>query len=140
MGLTAREQAERDKSLQRNKDLANKYNWSDETVGYVVDDPGNVVQSMRFRPKQMSSIGYEDDGIIANWNQGKEMTWKEFQELYASKKDERVNQMNTRAVKLLEDYIIAAAYDEGAFDKLSQGIEVSKNVGALVTEQLPNMV
>ena len=42
LGLTAREQAERDKSLQRNKDLASKYNWSDETVGYVVDDPGNV--------------------------------------------------------------------------------------------------
>ena len=140
LGLTAREQAERDKSLQRNKNLANKYNWSDETVGYVVDDPSNVAQSMRFRPKQMSSIGYEDDGIIGNWNQGKEMTWKEFQELYANRKDERVDQMNTRAVKLLEDDIIAAAYDEGAFDKLSQGIEVSKNVGALVTEQLPNML
>ena len=40
----------------------------------------------------------------------------------------------------MEDDIIAAAYDEGAFDKLSQGIEVSKNVGALVTEQLPNML
>ena len=141
LGLTAREQAERDKSLQRNQNLASKYNWSEDTVGYVVDDPTNIAQSMRFRPKQMSSIGYaDDDGIIANWNQGKEMTWKEFQELYVAKKDERVNQMNTRAVKLLEDDIIAAAYDNNAFDKLSEGIEISKNVGALVTEQLPNMV
>ena len=108
LGLTAREQAERDKSLQRNKNLANKYNWSDETVGYVVDDPSNVAQSMRFRPKQMSSIGYENDGIIANWNQGKEMTWKEFQELYANRKDERVDQMNTRAVVSSKSLITTA--------------------------------
>ena len=48
--------------------------------------------------------------------------------------------MNTRAVKLLEDDIISAAYNEESFKKLAQGIEISKNVGALVTEQLPNMV
>ena len=180
--LSTNESADRNKHFERNLKNAQAYNWTDETVGYFVDDPSRVNDSMRFNPKNESSIGigtkYEIDGkqynerqlrdaakrnnlsfsdyiarmqqekglkitktegVIPNYKRGKEITWGEFKKLKEENSSERTVILKEKLKDALEEQIIAEAFNNNEFDKITEGIEVGKNVKNLVAGQLPNM-
>ena len=141
VGLSANETNDRQKHFERNLSNAEKYGWSDDTVGYFVDDPNRVSDSMRFDPKEGVSLGFEQDyGIIPNYKSGKEITWGEFKAKKEADNALRNKRSNERLVGILEDEIVASSFDDNEFDKITEGIEVGRNVVNLTASQLPNMV
>ena len=181
--LSTNESANRNKHFERNFKNAQAYNWTDETVGYFVDDPSRVNDSMRFNPKNEASIGigtkYEIDGkqynerqlrdaakrnnlsfsdyiarmqqekglkitkaegIIPNYKGGKEITWGEFKKLKEKNSSERTIALQEKLKGALEEQVIAEAFNYSEFDKITEGVEISKNVTNLVAGQLPNML
>ena len=139
--LSANESVDRNKHFERNIGNAKAYNWTDDTVGYFVDDPGRVNDSMRFDPKYGSSIGLgEDYGVVPNYKNGKEITWGEFKKLKENNSNERTVVFEDKLKNALEEQIIAEAFNDDEFGKITEGIEVGKNVTNLVAGQLPNMV
>ena len=138
--LSANESVARNKHFERNLKNAKTYNWTDDTVGYFVNDPGRVNDSMRFDPKDGASIGLgKDYGIVPNYKNGKEITWGEFKKLKENNSNERKEVFEDKLKNALEEQIIAEAFNDDEFTKITEGIEVGKNVKNLVAGQLPNM-
>ena len=141
ISLSSKETADRQKHFDRNLERANEYGWSDDTVGYVVDDPGRIHASMRFYPKEGTSIGFEADyGTISNYTGGKEMTWGEFKAKKEADDLKRNKRSEERLLGVLEDDIIASSFNDNEWDKITEGIEVGRNVTNMVASQLPNML
>ena len=139
--LSANESVARNKHFERNIKNAKIYNWTDNTVGYFVNDPGRVNDSMRFDPKDGASIGLgKDYGIVPNYKNGKEITWGEFKKLKENNSNERKEVFEDKLKNALEEQIIAEAFNDDEFKKITEGIEVGKNVKNLIAGQLPNMV
>ena len=181
--LSANESVDRNKHFERNVKNAESYNWTDDTIGYFIEDSNRVNDSMRFNPKNESSVGigtkYEIDGkqynerqlrdaakrnklsfsdylttmqqqkglkitkaegIIPNYKGGNEITWGEFKKLKEKNSNERTAIFEDRLKNALEEQIIAEAFNDSEFEKITEGIEVGKNVTNLVAGQLPNML
>ena len=181
--LSANESVDRNKHFERNVRNAEAYGWNDNTVGYFIDDPSRVNDSMRFDPKSEASIGigtkYEiggkqynekqlrdaaernnlsfsdyiakmqqekglkitrSEGIVPNYKNGKEITWGEFKKLKENNSNERTAVFEEKLKNALEEQIIAEAFNDDEFNKITEGIEVGENVTNLVAGQLPNMV
>ena len=181
--LSANESVDRNKHFERNVRNAEAYGWNDNTVGYFIDDPSRVNDSMRFDPKSEASIGigtkYEiggkqynekqlrdaaernnlsfsdyiakmqqekglkitrSEGIVPNYKNGKEITWGEFKRLKENNSNERTAVFEEKLKNALEEQIIAEAFNDDEFNKITEGIEVGENVTNLVAGQLPNMV
>lgn len=141
VALSANETAARQKHFDRNLKNAETYGWTDDTVGYFVDDPGRVNDSMRFDPKEGISLGFDADyGIVPNYTGGKEITWGEFKakkEANTLKRNERASE---RLVDILDAEIVASSFNDNEFDKITEGIDVGRNIVNLTASQLPNML
>jgi hypothetical protein len=141
ISLSANETAARQKHFDRNLKNAETYGWTDDTVGYFVDDPGRVNDSMRFDPKEGISLGFDADyGIVPNYAEGKEITWGEFKAKKEADDLKRNERSEERLLGVLEDDIIASSFNDNEWDKITEGIEVGRNVTNMVASQLPNML
>ncbi len=141
VALSANETAARQKHFDRNLKNAETYEWSDDTVGYFVDDPGRVNDSMRFDPKEGISLGFDADyGIVPNYAGGKEITWGEFKAKKKANTLKRNERASERLVDILDAEIVASSFNDNEFDEITEGIDVGRNIVNLTASQLPNML
>ena len=139
---------EKIEALDKNKELAKKQGWTNETRGYWIKDDSNEKGSYLFRPKfqgalkSKDGVSYRDNTDLIEQRKPSgaiEGTWGEFQEQankWIGSRDEK-NRKNL--LKTQEEDFILNAYDEDEFNKLMEGKDVFKNVFSLVGEQLPQM-
>ena len=134
---------EKVESLNRNKDLASKNNWTNETEGYWIKDETNNKGSYIFKPKFASASGWQDEGADSREQRKPvgaiEGTWGQFQgeaNAWIESRDER-NRKNLLEVQ--EEEFILNAYDNDSFKNITEGKDVVKNTFALLGEQLPQM-
>ena len=134
---------EKVKSLNTNKDLASKNNWTNETEGYWVKDDTNDKGSYIFKPKFASALGWKDEGAESREQRKPvgaiEGTWGQFQgeaNAWIESRDEK-NRKNLLEVQ--EEEFILNAYDNDSFKNITEGKDVVKNTFALIGEQLPQM-
>ena len=139
---------EKIKALDKNKELAKKQGWTNETRGYWIKDDSNEKGSYLFRPKfqgalkSRDGVSYRDNTDLIEQRKPAgaiEGTWGEFQDQankWISSRDEK-NRKNL--LKTQEEDFALNAYDEDEFNKLLEGKDVFKNVFSLVGEQLPQM-
>jgi len=139
---------EKIEALDKNKELAKKQGWTNETRGYWIKDDSNEKGSYLFRPKfqgalkSRDGVSYRDNTDLIEQRKPAgaiEGTWGEFQEQankWISSRDEK-NRKNL--LKTQEEDFVLNAYDEDEFNKLLEGKDVFKNVFSLVGEQLPQM-
>jgi hypothetical protein len=134
---------EKVKSLNTNKELASKNNWTNETKGYWVKDDTNDKGSYIFKPKFASALGWQDEGADSREQRKPagaiEGTWGQFQgeaNAWIESRDEK-NRKNLLEVQ--EEEFILNAYDNDSFKNITEGKDVVKNTFALIGEQLPQM-
>ena len=134
---------EKVESLNRNKDLASKNNWTNETEGYWIKDETNNKGSYIFKPKFASASGWQDEGADSREQRKPvgaiEGTWGQFQgeaNAWIESRDEK-NRKNLLEVQ--EEEFILNAYDNDSFKNITEGKDVVKNTFALLGEQLPQM-
>ena len=136
------------KSLNVNKDRADKQGWTDETKGYWIKDKTNEKGSYIFRPKFVGAlksnegVSYRDNSdLIEQFRPAGsvEGSWGQFQneiKPWIESRDEK-NRKNLLAVQ--EEEFMLNAYDDDSFKNITEGKNVIKNTLGLLGEQLPQM-
>ena len=134
---------EKVESLNKNKELAKKQNWTSETEGYWIKDDTNEKGSYIFKPKFASDLGFQDEGASTREQRKPvgaiEGTWGQFQseaDTWIKSRDEK-NRKNLLEVQ--EEDFVLNAYDDDSFKKITEGEDVVQNTFALIGEQIPQM-
>ena len=134
---------EKVESLNRNKDLASKNNWTNETEGYWIKDENNKKGSYIFKPKFASASGWQDEGADSREQRKPvgaiEGTWGQFQSEANAWIESRDEKNRKNLLEVQEEEFILNAYDNDSFKNITEGKDVVKNTFALLGEQLPQM-
>ena len=143
---------EKVESLNRNKDLASKNNWTNETEGYWIKDETNNKGSYIFKPKFASASGWQgEDSSLPSFLEGAnskeqrkpvgaiEGTWGQFQSEANAWIESRDEKNRKNLLEVQEEEFILNAYDNDSFKNITEGKDVVKNTFALIGEQLPQM-
>ena len=134
---------EKVESLNRNKDLASKNNWTNETEGYWIKDETNNKGSYIFKPKFASASGWQDEGADSREQRKPvgaiEGTWGQFQSEANAWIESRDEKNRKNLLEVQEEEFILNAYDNDSFKNITEGKDVVKNTFALLGEQLPQM-
>ncbi len=139
---------EKVESLNKNKELAKKQGWTNETKGYWIKDDTNEKGSYIFKPKFQGAIkfkegaSYRDNSELIEQRKpigAIEGTWGQFQseaDTWIKSRDEK-NRKNL--LKVQEEDFVLNAYDDDSFKKITEGEDVVQNTFALIGEQIPQM-
>ena len=143
---------EKVESLNRNKDLASKNNWTNETEGYWIKNETNNKGSYIFKPKFASASGWQgEDSSLPSFLEGAnskeqrkpvgaiEGTWGQFQSEANAWIESRDEKNRKNLLEVQEEEFILNAYDNDSFKNITEGKDVAKNTFALIGEQLPQM-
>ncbi len=135
-------------SFEENETRAKKYNWSDNTEGYFIEDKTNEKGSYRFKPrftgalKSKDGVSYRDvNELVEQPKPGgaKPITWGDFKLKFKQYEKEQDEKALKAFADIQNEQFILSNYDKGELDKIFKGEDIVANSISLAAEQLPQM-
>ena len=135
-------------SFEENETRAKKYNWSDNTEGYFIEDKTNEKGSYRFKPrftgalKSKDGVSYRDvNELVEQPKPGgaKPITWGDFKLKFKQYEKEQDEKALKAFADIQNEQFILSNYDKGELDKIFKGEDIIANSILLTAEQLSQM-